>query len=80
MTYERGLFYGITGPAVAAVALLVIYGLTSANASQLARELMPLAPIAIIGSCTALLLLAGLALGGLDTWISFPNVSKNRKS
>ncbi len=67
----EGLFYGVAGAAIAAVALSVIYGLSSANASPLAREIMPLAPTAIVGTCAALLLLTGTTFGALGAWISF---------
>ena len=73
----EGLFYGIVGAALAALGLATIYGVTSANASQLARELMPLAPATILGSCAAWLLLAGAAFGALGAWISFASGSRN---
>ena len=73
----EGLFYGVVGAAVAAVVLSAIYALTSANASQLAREIMPLTPGDIIGTCAAWLLLAGTTFGALGAWISFQSGSKN---
>ena len=73
----EGLFYGVVGAAIAAVALSVIYAVAQANASQLAREIMPLAPGTIVGACAALLLLAGLLFGALGAWISFQSGSKN---
>ena len=73
----EGLFYGVAGAAIAAVALSVIYGLASANASQLAREIMPLSPGAIVATCAAWLLLAGVTFGALGAWISFQSGSKN---
>lgn len=73
----EGLFYGVVGAAIAAIALSAIYALTSANASQLALEIMPLTPGAIIGTCTAWLLLVGTIFGALGAWISFQSGSKN---
>ena len=74
----EGLFYGLAGAALAAVCLATIYGVTSANASQLMRELMPLAPAAITGICAAWLLLAGAAFGVLGAWLSFQSGSGER--
>ena len=73
----EGLFYGIVGAAIAALALSVIYGVAQTNASQLAQEILPLAPTSIIGACIGLLLLAGVLFGALGAWISFQSGSKN---
>ncbi len=73
----EGLFYGFVGAAIAALGLGIIYGVAQANASQLAREIMPLSPSAILVTCAGLLLLAGMIFGGLGAWISFQNGSKN---
>ena len=73
----EGLFYGFVGAAIAALGLALIYGAFQANASQLAREIMPLASGAIVGNCAGLLLLAGMIFGALGAWISFQNGSKN---
>ena len=75
----EGLFYGLVGAFVAATALAVIYALTQTNASQLAREILPLAPTAILGACMLWLLLAGMLFGALGAWISFQHGSKNLK-
>ena len=74
----EGLFYGIAGAAIAAIGLATIYAVATANASQLARELMPLAPAAIAPTCAAWLLLAGAGFGGLGAWISFASSSGAR--
>ena len=73
----EGLFYGVAGAAIAAAALGLIYGVMMANSSPLVREILPLAPATIVGSCAALLLLAGSVFGGLGAWISFRSGSKD---
>ena len=73
----EGLFYGVVGAALAAFALAMIYGIAQANASQLAREIMPLAPTSIVGACAGWFLLAGVLFGAVGAWISFQSGSKN---
>ncbi len=75
----EGLFYGVGGGAIAALSLATIYGVTSAGASPLARELMPLSPLSIIGTCATWLLLAGAAFGALGAWISFASGNGERE-
>ena len=73
----EGLFYGAAGAILAAFALALIYVLTRHNASEIVREVLPLAPGAIVGACSALLLVAGMLFGTLGAWLSFNNGSKN---
>ena len=74
----EGLFYGVVGATLAASGLATIYGVTSANASQLTREITPLAPLAIVAACAAWLLLAGATFGALGAWLSFQSGSGER--
>ena len=73
----EGLFYGVAGAGIAALGLVLVYGLCARNSTPIVSALMPLAPSAIAPACVGLLLAAGTLFGTLGAWISFNNGSKN---
>ena len=72
----EGLFYGLVGAGVAALGLVLVYGVFARASIPLVAALMPLSPGTIAPACVALLLGAGALFGALGAWISFGSGSK----
>ncbi len=73
----EGLFYGVCGALISALALSPLYLLASRNPAPLLQSLLPLSAGTVLGPCILLMLFAGLIFGVMGSWLSFGHSQRN---
>lgn len=72
----EGVFYGIMGAILSAIALGALYSAASGNPSPLLRSILPLSPAQILAPCFGMMLIAGALFGVLGALFSFSHSQK----